>query len=230
MERYAYLLISAFLFFPWMLIFTTRADLRKKIISAGIVGGIAGIPADFFWYFRDYWQPPTLRGEALVSIEEVLFGFLIAGIAVSLFDLVFKKKNIRKTKKGTKLFGLLFLSGVFLLVFLNNLLGINSIIATSFLFLFFTGVIITIRKDLLTPAISSGLLLALLIIPIYAVIFNLIVPDFWNKYWLFADNKLGITVLGGIPLTEYLWYFSWGALAGVAYDFARGKKKVPLKT
>jgi hypothetical protein len=50
------------------------------------------------------------------------------------------------------------------------------------------------RPDLWEPALYSALVLISLIIVIYVVLFNLVSPDFWDKYWLIADTKLGVTL------------------------------------
>jgi hypothetical protein len=59
-------------------------------------------------------------------------------------------------------------------------------------------------------------------------LFNMIFIDFWDKCWLLANTKYGITIYGNIPLTEMIWYFTWGSFSGVAYNFASGKKKIQL--
>lgn len=62
-------------------------------------------------------------------------------------------------------------------------------------------------------------------IVIYHIIFNFIAPEYWNSYWLLANTKLGFTPIGNIPLTELVWYFSWGCFAGIEYDFTYGQVK-----
>ena len=225
MDKYAYLLISAFLFLPWVIIFLSRTDLREKIIKASFLGGLAGLIANF-WYFKDYWQPPSLLGHSVISIEDFLFGFVITGVAVAIYDITFTARNIQQEKSRKGFFGILFLLGTISLLIFNNWLGFNSIFVSSFAFIIFSVVIVLIRKDLLMPSIVSGILTVLIITPIYAIIFNWVSPEYWASYWLLAETKFGVTVLGNIPATELLWYFSWGCLAGIGYDFASGTKKV----
>jgi len=225
MDKYSYLLISVFLLLFWITIFLFKKELRAKIMRASIVGGFAGLIAEF-WYFKDYWRPPLLLGQSVVSFEDFLFGFLITGIAVSIYDTIFTVKNIQQEKDRKLFFGFLFLLGVACLFIFNNWLGFNSILVSSLAFIIFSAVMIFIRNDLWIPSIMSGVLVVVIIIPIYAIIFNVISPDYWNTYWLLADTRFGITVLCNIPATELLWYFSWGCLAGIGYDFVSGNKKV----
>lgn len=224
MDKYIYLIISIFLSFVWAVIIFARKDLKRKIIESSIIGGVAGLLAEF-WYFKDYWQPLSILGRRTVSIEDFLFGFFVAGIAVSVYDALFARKNIQQEKNRLLFFSCLFFLGVISLLVFNNFLGFNSIFVSSFTFLFFSIVVVIIRRDLLVPSILSGIFLTVIMIPIYAIIFNIISPEYWNKYWLLANTKFGITVLGNIPATEILWYFSYGCLAGVGYDFVYGNKK-----
>lgn len=103
MDRYTYLFISLFLFIPWFIIIFKRPDLRRKVIKTSLIGGVAGLIANF-WYFRDYWRPPSLFGNTVISIEDFLFGFLITGIATSIYDTVFNRKYVKKHKKRKKIF------------------------------------------------------------------------------------------------------------------------------
>jgi len=225
MDKYAYLLISIFLSFIWVAIFIKRRDLQRQLIQTSIIGGFAGLIAEH-WYFRDYWRPPSLLGTSVISIEDFLFGFFITGIAATIYDSLFmKENNVKEEKKRKRFFGILFILGVISLLIFNTWLGVNSIFVSSFIFLIISVVIIHVRKDLLAKSVISGLLTMLIIIPIYAIIFNIISPDYISKYFLLTSTRLGTTILGNIPLTELLWYFSWGCLAGIGYDFVFGKRK-----
>ncbi|MCD4705984.1 hypothetical protein K8R61_02790 [bacterium] len=224
MDKIAYLILSFFLLFIWVFIFIARSDLREKIIKTSILGGFLGLISEF-WYFKDYWRPPSLFGEAIISIEDFLFGFFILGISATIYDTIFFKKNIVGKKERKIFFGILFITGIIFLLIFNNWLGINSIFVTSFIFIFFSVIIVLIRKDLFKVSIISGLLnLIIIIIPIYVIALNIMFPEFCNHYWLLANTKFGKTIYN-VPMTELLWYFSIGCLAGVGYDFVFGNIK-----
>ncbi|RNL84680.1 hypothetical protein ED312_13405 [Sinomicrobium pectinilyticum] len=224
MDQYIYLFISVFLCVPWIVFFCSRPDLRRKILKTSIIGGLAGLAAEF-WYFRDYWRPPSSVGLATVSPEDFLFGFFITGLAVSVYDVVFRKSISNGEQRRKRHFAFLFLTGIGALFLLSNWLGFYSIFVSSVAFIIFSIIMASIRKDLWIPLLGSGILTLLLIIPGYTVLFNLISPTYWDLYGLLSGTPYGATVLGNIPLTELLWYFSWGCMAGIAYDFASGKKK-----
>ncbi|UGU14936.1 hypothetical protein LS482_14690 [Sinomicrobium kalidii] len=194
------------------------------MLKASVMGGLAGLIAEF-WYFRDYWRPPSSVGLATVSPEDFLFGFFITGLAVSVYDVVFRRTFSNGEQRRKKHFAFLFLTGIGALFLFNNWLGFNSIFVSSIAFIIFSVIMASIRKDLWIPLLVSGILTLLIIIPVYAIIFNLISPTYWDSYGLLSGTPYGATVLGNVPLTELLWYFSWGCMAGIAYDFASGKKK-----
>lgn len=224
MEKYTYLLLSLSLLSVWLVVFSFLAnELRKILIKISIIGGLAGGISEL-WYFNDYWHPPSLFSNTKISLEDFLFGFAFTGIAATLYKITFRnRKESKKTVKGhQKLFFVLFITGLFSLLLFNNLLKINSIFVSSFAFLAFSSIMVFVRKDLIVQSIMSGILSLLIAIPIYILLFNWISPTFWDKYWLLANTTFGIKVIGNIPVTELLWYFSWGCLAGIACDFYYG--------
>lgn len=227
MNKYIYLIGNLIFFIIWLAIIVTRKDLRFKMVKTSLMGGAMGILSEF-WYFKDYWRPPSILGQGVTSIEDFLFGFFITGIAVSIYDIVFGFKNISGEKPHKLLFGLLFILVMSSLLFLSTWKGVNSILVSEIAFLLCTVIIVLIRKDLLKPALISGLLLVLVILPIYVLLFNILSPNFWRLYWLLNQTKFGILVFGDIPLTELFWYFYWGCFCGAGHNFYSGTKKVPL--
>ena len=224
MSTYAYLMLCILMFFPWIIIYLTRKDLRRRMIKAGLFALPFGWVSEI-WYFEDYWQPPTTAGVGQLSIEDALSAFFIVGISITLFDALFTSKNIKNQQKRVPSFIFLLILGLTLMGIFSSWLKFNSIFVTGFACYFVTAIILTLRPDLLFPAFLSGILNSLLFIIIYLVLFNLIFPNFWESYWLLKDTKYNITILGKIPLTEVLWYNSWGTLAGCLYDYAGGYSK-----
>ncbi len=227
MDKYIYLIWALLLGIIWLVIIAIRKDLVRKMIKPSLLGGIMGILAEF-WYFKDYWRPPSILGQGVASIEDFLVGFFITGIAVSIYDMVFGFKNISGKKPHRLFFSLLFVLGISSLMILNIWVGINSILVSEAAFLLCTIIIILMRKDLLRPALMSGLLMVLVILPIYVLLFDVLSPNFWHLYWLVNQTKFDILVFGDIPLTELFWYFSWGCFCGIGHNFYSGTKKVPL--
>lgn len=228
-DTITYLLITLLLLLPWVAIYVMRPQLRKKMLKTSIIGGLAGFVAEY-WYFKDYWHPPTLMGKTAVSIEDFLFGFTVTGLSVTVYETFCLTKVVKQEKNRRQIFSLLFLCGVAAMVLFNQLAGINSIVVSCVCFLLFTAFMIAMRPDLLQQALLSGVLMLCVILPVYTLLFDLLNTNYWDDYWLLARTPLGLTVLGHIPVTELCWYFSWGSFAGIAHGFASGnvsaKKKI----
>ena len=225
--KYGYLFLGVFLFFIWTLFYALRKDLRRKLIKVSLYGGFAGFIAEY-WYFKDYWHPYSILGRKIISPEYFIFGFTITGISVVVYDIFFKTKDQDYVTNNKKTFGMMFLIGVGSLFFFNIFLGYNSIFVSSITFTILLLFMLSKRTDLIKEAIYSGIIVLIMIFVVYHILFNLIFLDFWDKCWLLAKTKYGITIYGNIPLTEMIWYFTWGSFSGVAYNFASGKKKIPL--
>ena len=228
MHQFVYILFGIFLLLVWYVIYFFKKDIRKRMVKASLFGGFSGLIAEY-WYLKDYWRPPTVLGNAIVSVEDFFVGFVIIGISMALYNFVFNKKAIRLEKPRKKLFLGMFAIGILSMICLPYYLGYNTMLVSPIAFLIFTAIIIHFRRDLIRKAIFSGLLLLLVVLPIYALLFNVISPDYWSKYWLLANTSYGVKVLGNIPLIEIFWYFSWGSFGGVCYDFYSGTKTVSAK-
>ncbi|KOS07846.1 hypothetical protein AM493_18625 [Flavobacterium akiainvivens] len=225
MDTVTYLLIGMLLILPWAAIYLLKPALRKKMLRTSLMGGLAGFIAEY-WYFKDYWHPPTLLGQTVVSIEDFIFGFSVTGLAAVIYEAFFNINMQPVGKKRKKLFGQLFLGGVAAMMVCNVWLGINSIVVSCITFLVCTAIMIYIRPDLARRGLVSGLLMLVVVLPVYTFLFNLLNTTYWDKYWLLAQTKMGVTVLGHIPVTELCWYFSWGCMAGISHAFASGSIRV----
>lgn len=226
--KYAYLLLCVALLLCLGALLAFRRDLRATALRTGSLGGLAGLVSEAF-YFRDYWRPPSLVGVAKISLEDFLFGFAITGLSAIVYACVCKRRLAPGTFASRhKLFGLFFVIGLGCMVVFNVLLGINSIVVSSLAFVLAAAVICLLRPDLLRPALYSAGIITLGLIAIYFVLFVVMFPDYWATYWLLAHTSLGLTILGGIPVTELAWYFSWALLASISLPFVNGKKFVPV--
>ncbi|MGH2722428.1 MAG: lycopene cyclase domain-containing protein, partial [Actinomycetota bacterium] len=195
-----------------------------------LVGAAAGLVSEV-WYFRDYWRPPTTLDPTgrlgWPSPEDALFGFTVAGVAFAANKVVFRRRLVEGAPRRYPQTAALALAGLGTLVVGTNLLGVNSILVSSGAFVAAGLVMAAVRRDLLRPALEACVLLPAVVLPVYLVLFDLLAPRYWDRYWLLHGTALGVTVLGEIPVTEILWYAAWGLLAGIAYEFTTGRTAVP---
>lgn len=225
MLDYMYLWICVLLFIPWFLIYFYRPSLRNRMVKSGLLV----LPFSFIddvWFRVDYWNAPEIFSIYPVAIEDILFSFVITGVTATIYDAIFTKKQIQFYKKRVKMSLLFFPITMGLFFLLNNIFGLNSMYMWAIPMFIFAFIIIILRKDLIKPSLFTALSMSIIIIPIYMILFNYFAPDFWDKYWFLADTKHGITILGNVALLEVLYYFSYGTVAGIIYDFAKGTKKV----
>ncbi|MCL4398147.1 lycopene cyclase domain-containing protein [Patescibacteria group bacterium] len=226
--RYAYLIGDLLICFPvWLLLFLRRRDLGKEILLASVICALLG-PISEFWYLRDYWHPQTITGTGF-GIEDVLFGFFIGGIGVSLYEEVFGERFAKRAdRKHHWTWLLLPFTGLGLLVLngLNLYLGINSIYASSIMFFVLALTMLWFRRDLCIDAFVSGILLTLFGFLAYRGLLT-VFPELIFRWWK-LENISGV-LLSGIPAEELLWAFTFGLVAGPAYEFFAGLKLKNLK-
>jgi hypothetical protein len=228
MEKYAYLLLGFLLMIPWAVIFI-RNPFKSGMLRVSFVGGIAGLLAEY-WYFRDYWRPPTLLGEGVYSPEDFIVGFALFGIP-GYAHLVFTRREIdfdKQDKRKNKDFIFLFFLGLASLMIFNVVLGFNSGIVTVITFILLSVSIWVQRPDLIHVSLKSATLMLVLIACIYHLLFNILFPEFWVKYGLLEGTLLEKKWYN-IPVSELCWYFSWGMLAGTFRAYRNGTYFKPLK-
>lgn len=228
MDRLVFLLMGLALLGIWLALWAARADLRGPMLKVSLVGAGAGLIAEV-WYFRDYWRPPTLAGVARPSPEDALFGFAVTGIAFAAHKVVFRRAMAPGAPRRYPVSAGLGLAGLAALVVGTASLGLNSIFVSSAAFVVGAAVMVTLRRDLLRPAAESAVLVVAAMLPVYLLLFDVLSPAYWDRYWLLRHTSWGILVLGNVPVTEILWYASWGTLAGIAYEFTTGRLLRPLE-
>ncbi len=223
METYTYLLLGIAIVIPVIIFLILRRDLISIVIKPGLIGGAAGLIAELF-YFRDYWRPPSLVGVAKISPEDFVFGFAITAIGLIAYPVLTRTAFCKSAfPSRMKVFGCFVIFALTSLIIFNIVLKINSIFVSSANFLILAVIIILMRRDLLKPALVSAALVTVFILVIYIGLFDFLSPEFWDKYWLLANTRSGLTILGNVPITEIIWYFTWTLLASTLYPFVTGK-------
>lgn len=115
------------------------------------------------------------------------------------------------------------MSGVGFLAFIPL---VNSIYAVAITSLVTWVLILLIRKDLFLPSIGTAVLSTLLAFLAYKIVIQShpgIVKAWWD-----LGNISGVLV-SGIPLEEYLWFFTTGLVSGPMFELWRGIGFVKIK-
>jgi hypothetical protein len=225
MDKYLYLFGCLYLFLFWIIIYIFRKDFRRILIRFGFLGVIATFASQWL-YDRDYWRPLSVFPFwKIFHIEDFLFSFVFAGVAATIYKFVFRKKwGIKKYPYRRKMFYSFFPISMAILIILNMFFGFNSVITNAVLSICFLLFMVCLRHDLVVPMLATSLLMLIIITPAYYILFSVISPHYWDKYWLLHGTSLGVLVLGGIPWTELFWHASLGPLFGIGHEFSRGKE------
>lgn len=219
--HYAYLVADIGYFLIWLALFLKRKDLRKEMFIMSLL--IAPFGFTQFFYFHDYWHPDYLWGMifGLAGIEDILWCFFIGGITVVIYEEIFKTSYLRKNANSHPYWMCLFaaLSVTFLFVG-TMILHLNSMYVSVIIMLTFGIAILIFRHDLIKHAFYSGILVGLIMFLFYFLFFDIIFIHIIEKWWL-LQNVSGLLIFG-VPIEEIMFGFSWGFVAGPAYEFVTG--------
>jgi hypothetical protein len=223
MERYHYLLFSSGLLLAVLIVYLLRKDLAPVILNTGVFGAVWG-PVAEYWYFKDYWRPQSVFGKPI--LEDALFGFSIAALGACSYKLW----CLRRVAAGKLYRAHYSLPAVFMAVYVpamflfNTTMGVNSIWVSALVYVSLSGWIARQRPDLIVPALMSGVIVGAYSLVLYGIGLNFLVDGQkeLSRIWLLNASRYGTTLLG-IPLTEVAWFFSWGCLSGISYEYATGR-------
>lgn len=206
----------------WIVLFLASKSTRREQLLMSIIAMPWG-PISEIVYFKDYWFPKSILSFSLfghpVLIEDFIFAFAIGGIGAVIYEALFKKHQARRAMHYSLSLLIIIVIGASSFVLLWQS-GLNSIFASAIAFLILAFLIIVQRKDLLMDSIISGL--AVMIVMFFSYFFLIKTfsnsEEFLQNVWFLYKTPLDIRILG-IPLTEMIWGFSWGMLAGPLYEF-----------
>ncbi|QNM84399.1 hypothetical protein H9W90_09290 [Polaribacter pectinis] len=227
-EEYAFLYLCLAYVPIWLFIFFKRKDLRKKLIRTSIAGAIIS-PITEYFHFKDYWTPPSVLKYGYIYLEDVIMGAMIISVVATIYETVFSLKLItyRKEKKLRYLFYTMFVLSFIAVYVFTGMLGVNSIFSYCGLFILYAVIMVFFRPDLIKASLWSALLSWVIQMVIYIPLFTFFAPTYWEKYFLLANTKYGITFLN-IPYTEMLYFITIGFTMGIFYEFVSGKKRVKI--
>lgn len=226
MESYTFLLGSLLTLALYAVIYGLRKDLRPQMKKFGFFIGLWSVGSSYFIWTADWWRPTTITGTR-VGVEDFIFGFAIGGILVAGYEFFSRKKLVETGKysnglENTRKAIYLFLA-VFLLAY--TIAGIPSWLAWSSASVTATAVIVYYRRDLIKTSIGTGFISLGFALVLYPVLlwFN---PGFVQQTYL-LDQLSGILILG-VPVEEFIWFFTSGCMVGPYYELYNEVEVVDL--
>lgn len=195
------------------------------MVYLGIIGMALG-PLVQQMHLVDWWQPHFVFDTA-IKFEDLLFGFVATGTAVSLYTCIrtfFSAPQL----KTSKLFKIALAGATFFAVFgLFYWFGVHSFVSSVIGFCLSLLAVSVLRPSLFIPLVITGFCLALIAFPGY--LFGIYLNPTWvQTEWLLAS--LSGHLFSGIPIEELLWFFFAGAGLGAFQEiFIFSKRPHVLK-
>lgn len=226
--QYVWFVWNLILLIVWAVVyFSLRSkEGRKEMLVVSFWTSLLGLTEPLF--VPEYWSPPSLFDLALrtgFDIESLIFSFGIGGIAVVIYERIFRVRHKQMTpheqhlpRHRYHLFALLSAPVIFLFLLATPLNPIYSAITAMILGGLFTWYC---RPDLKKKMIVS----ALVFLGIYFVYFLTLIamyPGYVEQVWNLKDIS-GILIIG-IPLEELLFAFSFGFFWSSVYEHIKWYK------
>lgn len=228
MPELTYLTGSVVAMVIWLILYWHRKDLRKKMLIVSSILAVLSLILEAFIWTRDWWQPRTVTG-TVIGIEDVFFGFGIAGILAVAYEELFRK-NVRMSldvKPDTETLMVVLASGIVASNLLYFVFRVHSFYASVVAMLIPVLLIWQLRKDLIPVSLMSGILGAIIAYLIAGVMY-LIQPGYVQEWWMLSRLS-GIRPFG-LPIEDALWFFVAGMLVGPLYEFWTGARLIDAGT
>lgn len=236
MYHYAYIIADFILFIPWLVMFLYRKDLRREMITMGLLSGV-WLVASGIWFYNiyidTYWRPEfagflhinkltSLIGLKAGGVEDVLFLFFITGIAAAFYEEFFHRTHTNKIYRKSSYY-FLFPFIIFLSFSIITITRKFNIIYGEYLAYFISAAIVWFKRhDLFLHSIATALFLSIFFFLFYIFVFLRLFPGIIHAWWI-VENGSGI-LIQGVPLEELIWAFSYGLFIAPMYEFLHGLK------
>jgi len=201
--QHLYFLAAIYFTIFWMLFFVVIKKGRIEILKMSFAGLILG-PLVELMHLNDWWRPHFIFN-SFIKIEDLLFGFSIAGIASAVYIIIQRPetqdKLTPKVKSVMIFIALIILFGTF--YFWHTSSFLSSILCFSF------SIILASVKNsnTLLSIVFTGFFVLILATPGY--LFGIYINPTWiQQEWILS--KLSGIMLMGIPIEEFIWFFFAG--------------------
>jgi hypothetical protein len=218
--HYAWLIWSTAFLIPWGVLFALHASRRRAMWQVSLVTSLFGLTEPIF--VPRYWNPPSLFELARrtgFDIESLIFSFAIGGIGVVLYDAVTRRdigpmppeerEHRRHRWHRAALFvPLVLFVPLYLLPWNPIYAGLASLVAGA-------AASVICRPDLTTKTAVGGVLF-LALYWVFMLGLRWTAPGYIESVW----NLPALTgvLIGGIPLEELLFGFTFGTYWASVYE------------
>lgn len=226
-STYPYFLGSLYLLLVWLVIFfISKKQQKKEMLAMGIIGVIAGVFGGIVYYGR-WWVPellfPNVTPYGVWSIEDVITGFAIMGIATAAGHLTFSssRKSVSEYtfRKAFSIVFVLALVALFFHLLFMNVLNLNLFFTVILIgAVFFILLLFRCRRSwrfvFKTSIITTFVALPFYYLPMIAN------PTWVDEQWL-KERFFG-PELFSVPFEEFVWFLIVSGVIAIAWEYARG--------
>lgn len=216
--KFGYLTGALLLGAVYLLMYLWRRDLRREMVFGGLLAAPYALTAPFF--IPEYWDPPYLLsfGRIGLGVEDFLFCFFVGGVAAVIYEVIWRKKPVKIAgHKRVSWWPYGVGTGVFLLLeYFRPLWSIGSLAASLVLV---AGLVVWVRRDLLTQVVSAGGMFAVLYLGMFRLFLSMY-PGYVEQVY---RRQLGWEYgLAGVPVEEVLFAVGIGMAWSVGYEYILG--------
>lgn len=228
MFSHMYIWLAVYFLLWWFFLYFWKKEYRKEMFVVGILGLFSG-PLVQITHLKDWWQPLFLYNNFPLKIEDLIFGFSIAGVGAVIYQEIrgLKEKKIKKLTPSIFTNFIFILTPFALFFSLFYFFGVHSfwtsVISLTMMALF----VVKKRIDLFHSMILSGVFLTIIAFVFYTIALS-INPAWFEQEW-FLDRLSGIFVFS-IPIEELVWYFFAGLTLSAIWEFVNGLKFTQKET
>ena len=213
----------------WAVIYLSlrKRESKKEMFIVSLWTSLLGLTEPLF--VPEYWNPPSLFDLSLKTgfdIESLIFSFGVGGIAVVLYELIFKNKHTALSEKERhlpkhRLHLLSILSAPIIFVLLLLITNLNPIYSSIIAMMIGGFATWYCRPDLKIKMITSAFMFLCFYV-IYFLTLITIVPVYVEKIWNLSAIT-GILVVG-IPIEELFFALSFGFIWSSIYEHLAWRK------
>ena len=230
MDRFGYIGIGIGMIPFWAFLYMhVSREVKQKMLKHGMISAVITIATEHI-FIQDYWVPPPVTGiEGFYSLEDFTYSFLVVGISLAVYNYLFDLKPKEGVYKKYRIVSYLLVFTILLAFYsLNTAYHYNSTLVITLVMFAVAMLILFIRRDLWKKALFSGIIVLSILTFIYLILFDLLLPGWWQRYWLLANGPYAYYIMG-IPWIEYIWHFSIGFFMSIIADFSHGRALVQKK-
>jgi hypothetical protein len=226
--HYVWLVWSSAFLVPWMLLFISFEQHRRKMWWTSLLMAPFGLTEPLF--VPEYWDPPSLFELAQrtgFDIESVIFSFAIGGIGAVLYNIIMRRRSeplrLEDRHDSRSRWHRAALATPFALFPFLYFLPWNVIYAGIAAMIAGAIAAVLCRPDLKSNTLAGGVLF-LAIYAIFLVGLKWSAPGYIEQVWNL--KALSGIVIYGLPLEELLFGFAFGLVWAGIYEHFTSKRSV----